>query len=268
VTNGVNNEIVLRLNVEQSDVASLRDAYAKMQAISPTDNRSWIYWAAYHGFSNYYCWHHGRTGANGNQYPYNLFLPWHRAYLVYWENVAREQNSKTTLSWWDWTSQAGVPAAFSQSQINGSPNPLYSGPMPDMPEDPARQTRRWPGDPDDLPSPQDIETILNLVNFEDFQGQLEDIHDFIHGWTGGINPDNPQQGGDMGVIATAAFDPIFWAHHCMIDRLWYLWQLRQGVNNIPPAYMQLQLVPFKYTVEQVLDIRQLGYEYASSVATT
>jgi tyrosinase len=214
VTNGVNNEIVLRLNVEQIDPTPLRDAYTKMQALSPTDNRGWIYWAEYHGFSHYYCWHHGRTGANDNQYPYNLFLPWHRAYLVYWENVAREQNSKATLSWWDWTSQTGVPTAFAQPRTNGNPNPLFSGPTPDMPGDPARQTRRWPGDPGELPSPQDIQTILNLVNFEDFQNQLEDIHDFVHGWTGGINPDNPRQGGDMGawaqtVVATGNYSSRF-----------------------------------------------------------
>jgi hypothetical protein len=41
----------------------------------------------------------------------------------------------------------------------------------------------------------------------------------------------------------------------MIDRIWYLWQLRQGINNIPPAYLQLPLVPFKYAVEQVLRSR-------------
>ena len=27
----------------------------------------------------------------------------------------------------------------------------------------------------------------------------------------------------MGTIAFAAYDPIFWAHHTMIDRLWRLW---------------------------------------------
>lgn len=68
----------------------------------------------------------------------------------------------------------------------------------------------------------------------------------------------------MGTIATAAFDPIFWTHHCMIDRLWYLWQLRHGVFNIPPNHLGYTLEPFGLTVEQVLDIHQLGYEYSSS----
>jgi len=260
-----NDQVILRLQVEQADVASLRDAYAKMQPISPTDNRSWVYWAGYHGFPNYYCWHHGRTGANGTQFAYNLFLPWHRAYLVYWEHVARDQNARAALSWWDWTTQTGVPDVFAQPVLDaGRENPLFSGPTPDMPDDPPRRTRRWPGDPAALPAPSRIDAILDLTSFEDFQTQIEDVHDDVHGWTGGVNPDSPGQGGDMGVIVSAAFDPLFWAHHCMIDRLWYLWQLRQGVTNIPPAYLRLPLAPFKYTVAQVLDINQLGYEYASS----
>jgi hypothetical protein len=36
----------------------------------------------------------------------------------------------------------------------------------------------------------------------------------------------------MGVVGTAAFDPIFWSHHAMIDRLWWLWQARNGNGNI------------------------------------
>jgi Common central domain of tyrosinase len=48
-------------------------------------------------------------------------------------------------------------------------------------------------------------------DFFTFQNQLESIHNGIHGWVGGT----------MGDISTSAYDPIFWAHHCMIDRLWY-----------------------------------------------
>src|SRR5690349_16959942 len=73
---------VLRPNVGQANIAALRDAYTKMQALSGTDNRSWIYWAEYHGFNRFDCWHHARTGPNDQGFSYDLFLPWHRAYLV------------------------------------------------------------------------------------------------------------------------------------------------------------------------------------------
>lgn len=70
----------------------------------------------------------------------------------------------------------------------------------------------------------------------------------------------------MGIVATAAFDPIFWAHHAMIDRIWYLWQLRHGVRNIPAVYLDKAVFP-GYTVEQVLDVQALGYSYGTSTAT-
>ncbi len=54
----------------------------------------------------------------------------------------------------------------------------------------------------------------------------------------------------------------------MIDRLWYLWQLRHGVNNIPAEYLGKVLAPFELTVRHVLDVRSLGYEYASSAVST
>jgi tyrosinase len=269
---------VLRPNVGQANILALRDAYGKMQSLSGTDNRSWIYWAEYHGFNRFDCWHHARTGPTDRGFSYDLFLPWHRAYLTSWDHVTREQNPDAILPWWDWTSAAshtaGVPRAYSQARVNGKQNPLASGPTPNMPGDRARRTRRFPGDPSELPSMTQntasnpsIESLLGLTSFADFSNQLQDVHDFIHGWTGGTNPRNQNQGGDMGNIGAAAFDPIFWAHHAMIDRLWYLWQLRHGVNNIPPSYLTRVLAPFPYTVAQVLDVHSLGYDYAGSSAT-
>ena len=103
--------------------------------------------------------------------------------------------------------------------------------------------------------------LLNLTQFNDFTNQLENIHDFVHGWTGG---NNGSIGGDMGSLGTAAWDPIFWSHHCNIDRLWYLWQLKHGVNNISPALLPMVLQPFGLKVQDVLSINALGYEYAAS----
>ncbi len=257
------NGLTLRNNVESLEqiaggLDALRDAYAKMQAI--TDNRGWLFWSGYHGFPQYQCWHHGRVGL-GDQLPYDLFLPWHRAYLLYFEHTARDQNNAVALPWWDWTSPGshniGVPRSFAASTVNGSPNALASGPMPDMPTGPARQTQRSPDLPSSLPNPSDVANLMGLGNFVDFSSQLEDIHDGMHVWVGG----------DMGVVATSAFDPIFWAHHCMIDRIWYLWQLQNGTNNIPPDYLDKALAPFALTVREVLDINRLGYDYAQAAVT-
>ena len=64
--------------------------------------------------------------------------------------------------------------------------------------------------------------------------------------------------------ATAAFDPIFFAHHCMIDRIWYLWQVRHGNGGIPGDLLDLELIPFGKRVSDVLDVQALGYEYAQT----
>jgi len=252
----VANAVVIRKTIQSADIASLRDAYGKMQALSGTDNRSWIFWAGYHGFPQYKCWHHGRTGRDG--FTYDLFLPWHRAYLQYFEHAARDQNEGAVLPWWDWSTQAGIPASYTAPRTpDGKPNPLASGPMPAMPGSRARRTKRSPDVPANLPSKADVDMVLGLASFVDFSNHVQDLHDSVHGWVSG----------DMGVIATSAFDPIFWSHHCMIDRLWYLWQIRWGVTNIPPAYLHQTLAPWGLTVSDVLDIGRLGYEYAGSVAT-
>lgn len=246
----------VRPNVEQSNISALSAAYATMQGRTESDNRSWVYWAEYHGFNRFDCWHHGTQG--NQSYPYDLFLPWHRAYLLYFEQVFIEGTAGVALPWWDWTSdvshQHGIPASFAAAEIDGRPNPLASGPVPtSLRTAPPRTTRR-PGPPAQLPNVQTIDSILALTSFEDFSGQLQNQHDLVHGWTGG----------DMGVIATSAFDPIFWSHHCMIDRLWYLWQLRHGVNNIPPGYLDRVLAPWHLTVKDVLSVTALGYTYGAS----
>jgi tyrosinase len=248
------NAIVVRPDVEHANVPELQDAYDKMQAFSESDNRGWIYWAEAHGYNRFECWHHARMG--NDDFPYDLFLPWHRAYLMFFDNAARDQNPDAILPWWDWTSdvshQNGLPAAYTS---NGAA--LKSGPVPAIDGQPARRTRRNPSDPADLPTPQAVEDLLDLNDFRDFSNQLQDIHDFVHPWVGG----------DMGSIGTSAFDPVFWAHHCMIDRIWYLWQLKHGVNNIPSNYLDKALFP-GYTVQQVLDTRALGYEYATAAVAS
>ncbi|KAJ5404736.1 hypothetical protein N7465_006020 [Penicillium sp. CMV-2018d] len=50
---------------------------------------------------------------------------------------------------------------------------------------------------------------------------LEMIHNNIHNWTGGATQ-NAQ--GHMSDVPVAAFDPIFFLHHCNVDRLFAIWQ--------------------------------------------
>lgn len=262
--------LTVRKNVDAltpAELQALRQAYRNAQQIM--DNRGYNYHAGLHGIPNWYCWHHERT--RGSTVNAKLFLPWHRAYLLHFEKAVRDQappNSKVGLPWWDWTSGTSrvtfVPQAFSVPTADGQPNPLFSARVFAPTANPPinRMTRRFPRNPSVLPTPTAVNAVLNLTQFNDFELQLENFHDNIHGWTGG---NNGTVGGDMASVATAAWDPVFWSHHCMIDRLWYLWQIRHGVNNIPPDLLPMVLQPFPLTVRDVLSINALGYEYAVSI---
>ena len=262
--------LTLRKNADSltaQELQALRTAYKKAQQIM--DNRGYNYYAGLHGIPNWYCWHHeqnNRTTVNAN-----LFLPWHRAYLLYFERAIRDQApsyAKVGLPWWDWTSASShvtfIPQAFRTANAGGQPNPLFRARIiaPTATPPINRFTRRFLSSPSLLPTQAVVNGLLGLSQFNDFSTQMEDLHDNIHGWTGG---NNGTVGGDMASLGTAAWDPVFWSHHCNIDRIWYLWQLRHGISNIPPSLLPMVLQPFSLTVKDVLSINALGYEYAVSL---
>ncbi|KAF5586322.1 tyrosinase precursor (monophenol monooxygenase) [Fusarium pseudocircinatum] len=78
-------------------------------------------------------------------------------------------------------------------------------------------------------------------------GSIEDLHNGYHGTIGGSGGS-----GHMSWIETSAFDPIFWMHHCQIDRLFAVWQAANGdehwFNELEPEDQpksQLDLMPFR-----------------------
>ncbi|BCS28232.1 uncharacterized protein APUU_61280S [Aspergillus puulaauensis] len=106
---------------------------------------------------------------------------------------------------------------------------------------------------------------------------IEFIHNNIHWWAGG-------EGGHMSQIPVATFDPIFWLHHCNIDRLFAIWQelnpdnfftdgyrgdFDQKVIGLPTTVTPTTpLRPFHkdeegnyWTSQEVRDFRALGYNY-------
>ncbi len=132
---------------------------------------------------------------------------------------------------------------------------------------------------------------------------LESPHNSIHLAVGGFDvpgqgDDSPIEGanGDMGENDTAGLDPIFFFHHCFVDRVFWLWQKKHGYTNhlevmaeypgtnsvdsqgptpgtVPNSWLTLEspLSPFKkkeggaertYTSLDCINIEeQLGYTY-------
>jgi tyrosinase len=229
---------------------NLRQAITATQAIS--DDRGYQYWAGIHGLPlPMYCTHNSP-----------LFLAWHRAYLYFFELALRDQVSDCVLPWWDWTVDQSVPSAYSEEDVDGSANPLFSSPIQPSGREPGGpdHTVRAPGQDGapPLPSAAQVQALLVLGDFIDFQTQLEDIHNGVHVWVGGTMSD----------IATAAYDPLFWAHHAMIDRLWRMWELQHPHAAPPASLLGRALPPFQMTVAQTIDASSLGYDYAASAANT
>jgi tyrosinase len=163
-----------------------------------------------------------------------------------------------TIPWWDWTTERQIPKAYSENIINGQPNPLQKFHI-DIPSwGITRDTIRDPSLPNLLPTEDRVNDIIyHTPDFEDFEIKIEEVHDTVHGWVGG----------SMGIVGIAAFDPIFWAHHCMIDRIWYLWQIENYPEKGFEQMRDLPLAPFNLNVKSVLDLRRLGYEYARNTAS-
>jgi tyrosinase len=255
-----------RLTVEQ--LALLREAFRAAMEIS--DERGYNYFAGIHGLPRPI----GCDNAHGTPY----FLPWHRAYLYFFERALRDRVRDAMLAWWDWRTPTlgenpGIPRAFSVKRPGRRPNPLYSAPVDPLALEQGRQARPRPinveanttrelGPPGapPLPTSDEVERVLGLREFLDFSGQLEALHDRVHVWVGGAN-------GHMRHIPFAAFDPIFWAHHTMIDRIWRLWQLRHPNARPPASILDDALPPFRMTVRQTLDVTALGYDYAASTSS-
>jgi tyrosinase len=107
---------------------------------------------------------------------------------------------------------------------------------------------------------------------------LEVVHDAVHDALGG-------NGGHMSYPDIAAFDPIFFFHHCNVDRLLALWQRYNdswikpsddfdGTFNIDPGATidsKTPLYPFRKTPDaffnsdDVRDVTKLGYTYPELV---
>jgi tyrosinase len=197
-----------------------------------------------------------------------FFLPWHRAYLAMFENIIRDvaKAPDFALPYWDWTKVTQIPA------------PFWTGSL----KDDTRRRSASDTVPQEFTGLDVMQRILNEKLFglfgstqpdsqdslnERFQqaegkvGQLEFTpHNGIHWWIGG----------NMGYPPTAALDPIFWLHHCNVDRIWAAWNSN---NNLNPSEQLWRDFTFRQNftnshdkrydviVKSLEDTTALGYRY-------
>jgi tyrosinase len=210
-----------------------------LDSSAPADMRGWKNQALIH---NNHCPH-------GNWF----FLPWHRAYLLYFERICRKfsGNANFALPYWNWTVRPTVPSVFwdGSSGSCAAPCPPTSLPSPTNPLfDCSRAIGPSDAVADAFVGSTVMESILNEPNFflfasnqavgqRDFAGYglLEETpHNHVHGRIGGY----------MGAYCSP-IDPVFWTHHCMIDFCWVEWNINRGnPNTNNSSWLNFPLIDF------------------------
>lgn len=231
----------------------------------PLSNRnSWKFLGAIHGFDHRLWIDSGLIGENdpvpaelmdktfGNQCQHGswYFLSWHRGYLAAFEAIVASTVKKLTgddwaLPYWNYldsenSNAMDIPGAFLEDELpEGGPNPLKIYPRR------AGLTRLQPGPLDafGLEALEENDFIVgnngsigfgggitgDFVQFARWTGDLENNpHNTVHRLIGGAD-------GFMGDPRLAGLDPIFWLHHCNIDRLWEAWMNTPGKSMVRDA---------------------------------
>ena len=208
-------------------------------------------------FANNVNFGHGGTGAYG-------FLAWHRYFLLIMEQQLQTYVAGVTIPYWDWTDPVGgnvfVADFLGPNGDPGSGNEVQQGyfarEAPGTGINATAAPAWWPAgltgwnlpaafgvnagalrrdlDPvGSLPGFASIRNALDKGTYHDFQRGIEggsgvvpfhQMHNGLHGWVGG----------QMSTLASSPFDPMFYLHHCNIDRLWAMWQMDGHATDYGP----------------------------------
>lgn len=229
------------------------------------------------------------------------FLPWHRAFLFDFEYRLQQAMDDFTfgLPYWDWTDSRSV---WTDNLMGGEGVPVISGPFTPSQwstiDENGRETDglvRVFGHDDwkNLPTMTDVQRLFYYSIYDtppytttsrnSFRNALEGYsskpfdpsdletirtitHNLVHAWVGG-------PGGQMSEVRIAPNDPIFFLHHCNVDRIWAQWQsIHPTSSYLPinggPEGHNLDDFMFPWNAgkmtrkpSEMLSPRELGYSY-------
>lgn len=287
--------------------------YAKgvqvMQSRDLNDQNSWWFFAAIHGIS-VGLWKQfppppsiptsplpaqniQDTFWNQCQHQSWFFPPWHRGYLIALEEQIRAAvislggPDTWALPYWNYFGPGDeyqLPPAFATENLpDGSPNPLYVkaryGPNNDgnvyinlsQVNQNCQKNTIYTGSNSSTPIPGYGGPVTAFWHggSPNVSGNLEDNpHNIVHVQVGG-------NGGLMSYPSSAGLDPIFYLHHCNIDRMWAAWNLAGNTNPTIPDWLNgpaasggrefVMPMPngtsWVYTPADVNSLSQLDYTY-------
>jgi len=213
----IRNRPVRRMLRNTTEGNQARDIYRQavglmkqLQIDHPTDRRGWLNQANIHrDFCPHQNW---------------FFFPWHRIYLFELEKICRKLTGESTfgLPYWNWSADGHVPDGYLD---NIPSNFLYhdravnAASVASSAAVGLSHVDGFCNEPDfTLFAGGSTGVLRQRVSF----GNIEATpHNYIHG---------SFILRDMGNTNTAARDPIFYNHHCMVDLCWYE---RNVTRNFP-----------------------------------
>jgi len=197
----------------------------------------------------------------------DAFLPWHRMYVLYFEQIIREVSGepKFTLPFWDYTgpySAAGNNYSVMPKQFLLKDDPVFGSLYR-----PDRNPNSNAGKPVvNNGSPLD----LSCMKWSDYSGKFGFCNNIDNNPHGSLHGDVGNSLG-MGAVPWAAYDPVFWVHHANIDRIWADWNRSGGKNPSDSKFLSESWVfadkagkAVTTKVSQVLDTTTCPYPYIYS----
>ncbi|CAM1373230.1 tyrosinase family protein [Tenacibaculum xiamenense] len=286
----------------QADLKAMKIALEKMREMKCENGLSWYYQGAIHNIPNEingknklcpeYQTSKDKLFAWGNCTHINTeaaqlhFLLWHRMYIWYFEQIVRELSGKQdfALPYWNYGQDNIMPEKIRQkgSSLFESARYTILNQGQSIPKDKAATIRL---------SIQELKNNPIFVSDAGFSKMMEiNPHGFMHDLIGGTYAEpkpelffnqiyQKEESGLMALVPSAGFDPVFWLHHSMVDRIWESWDRLPGKPR--PTLKELEAYPWEYnfikpngeqityTVKEMYDIIfNLGYTYDSFLYTS
>jgi hypothetical protein len=239
------------LATQSAALATFRKATGAVRALPANDVNSWTKQVAQH------CIQCASSNTSNIHYDWQ-FLPWHRALLYFMERIMRKLSASDDLRlcYWNWES----PSSRRPPDIYlPSGQPLYWANRGNL------NGNTWPL-PDDK---VDVQGALATPSFDLFGGTRVQRQPVPIAYTGphANVHNNFAPNGDMRNLQYSPRDPVFFAHHGNIDRLWTSW-VAAGHNNVDfgdaKVYFYDDTRTWRYVLMNDLrDESKLGYKYSS-----
>ncbi len=180
-------------------------------------------------------WVHQNSCPHSNWF----FLPWHRVYLAFYEselvrvltnNPATADAAATfALPYWDWTVNPAVPTEFFNTELD--PKVLHKATRQLAL---ARVVTTLDNSATGSVGQPVVDRLMATVNFYAFGSfPSKGTNGMQDGRTSGIIEATPHNyvhrtlAGNMASFLSP-LDPIFWLHHCNVDRLWNMWMTKRA----------------------------------------